>query len=175
MENQEEKNVTAPTAEVLQIAMLGYDKAIQLWEVETASRHSEYNTMLVANSLILAAIGFSYQTTSFYPPVKYFLPIVGLVICLVWYMSGKRAVEQAVFYIYCARELEGKFFNSVFQHLYKGHLFGKGEAVEFLLEGKQRYRRMKLWGRLVRRQVFFNFIILIFAIMYISVLVIEII
>jgi len=131
--------------------------------------------MLVANSLILAAIGFSYQTTSFYPIVKYFLPIVGIVICLVWYMSGKRAIEKAILWIYCARELEGKLFHGVFKHLYNGHLFSKGKTIQFILEGKSRDRKMKFWGRQVKNQVFFNFIILIFAIMYIAVLAIEII
>jgi len=185
MENQEPKGLPSSTAAdspkttldttTLEIAKLGYEAAIQLWMGETQNRMSEYNAMLVANSLILAAVGFSYQITNFYPPVKYFLPIVGLAICLVWYMSGKRAVEQAIFHIYFARELEGKYFSGVFKHLHNGHLFGRGQPIEFILEGKPRIRRMKFWGRLVKRQVFFNFIILIFAIMYIAVLVIEII
>lgn len=185
MENQETQNLSTqlaadPTkttldATTLEIAKLGYESAIQLWAAENEGRHEEYNAMLVANSLILAAIGFSYQTTSFYPPVKYLLPIIGIVICLAWYMSGKRAIEKAIFWIYCARELEGKFFKSVFQHLFRGHLFGKGKAIDFLLEGQIKSRQMKFWGRHVKGQVFSNLIILLFSIMYITVLVIEII
>jgi len=174
MENQAEKILSPPTDVDLQKAMLGYETAIQLWEVESENHHSEYNSMLVANSVILAAIGFSYQTTNFYPPAKYFLPIVGIVMCVSWYMLGKRAIEQAIFWIYCAREIEGKFFHPIFKHLYNGHLFGRGRAIEFILEGNSRFRRMKFWGRYVKRQVFFNFVILIFAIIYIIVLVIEI-
>jgi len=183
MENQEPKSISAPStadstkmtldATTLEIAKLGYETAIQLWAAETENRMSEYNTMLVANSLILAAIGFSYQATSFYSLIKYFLPIMGLVICLAWYMSGKRAVERLTFFIYCARELEEKYFHSVFKHLYKGYRFGKGETIEFLHGGKSWNRRMKFWGRHVKRQFFSNLIILIFTIMYISVLVIE--
>ena len=75
-------------ATTLEIAKLGYETAIQRWAAEQEDRMSKYNAMLVANSLILAAIGFSYQTINFYTPVKYFLPIVGIVICAVWYMSG---------------------------------------------------------------------------------------
>lgn len=185
MENQETQGLSTqlaadPTkttldATTLEIAKLGYETAIQLWAAENEGRHEEYNAMLVANSLILAGIGFSYQTTSFYPPVKYFLPIVGLIICLAWYMSGKRASERISNWIYCAREIEGKFFHGVFKHLYNGHLFGTGKAIEFFLEGKLRSRRMDFWGRLVKRRVLFNFVVLVFAIMYISVLVIEII
>lgn len=90
-------------------------------------------------------------------------------------MSAKRASEKISFWIYCAREIEGKFFNSVFRHLYNGHLFGRGQAIEFLLEGTLRSRRMKFWGRLAKGRVLLNFITLVFAIMYISVIVIEVI
>lgn len=76
---------------------------------------------------------------------------------------------------YCARELEKKFFSHVFNHKYRGYLFGGGENIEFILENKPRFRRMKFWGRQVKNQMLLNFIILIFAIMYIFVLVIEII
>lgn len=184
MENQETQGSSAPSAAdspkitidttTLEIAKLGYETAIQLWEGESQNRHSEDNSMLVTNSLILAAIGFSYQTTNLYPPVKYFLPIVGIIMCLAWYMSAKRAIEKAIFWIYCAREIEGNFFHNVFKQTYRGHLFSKGVAIEFILEGKGRLRRMKFWGRLVKKQVLFNFVILIFVIMYIAILAIEI-
>jgi hypothetical protein len=179
MENQEMQGLSAPSAAdfpkttadatTLEIAKLGYETAIQLWAAENENRQSEYNAMLVVNSLILAAIGFSYQTTNFYPPVKYLLPIAGIVICLAWYMSGKRTIEKAICWIYCAREIEGKFFNGVFQHLYNGHLFSKGQAVEFFLKDKIRNRRMKFWGRLMKNQLLLNSIIFIFALMYIVV------
>ncbi len=185
MENQETQGLSSPSAAdspkttidatTLEIAKLGYETAIQLLAAEKEDLMSKYNAMLVANSLILAAIGFSYQAANFYTPFKYFLPIVGTVICVAWYMSGKRTAEKVSFLIYCAREIEGKFFHDVFKHLYNGHLFGKAKAIEFFLEGKQRSRRMKFWGRLVKSRVLLNLIILIFAIMYIVVLVIEII
>lgn len=168
-----ENSLPAPSDADLQKAMLGYETAIQLWAAENENRMETDNAMLLSNSLILAAIGFSYQTISFHPVFKYFLPVVGIVICLVWYMSRKRAAEKAILWIYCAREIEGKFFHPKFKHLYYGHLFGRGQVIEFILEGKTRSRRMSFWGRLVKRRVFFNFIILILANMYISVLVIE--
>ena len=90
-------------------------------------------------------------------------------------MSGKRATEQISFWIYCARELKGKFFHGVFKHLHNGHLFGKGAAIEFLLEGKARSRKMSFWGQLVKRRVLSSLIILIFAIMYITALIVEIV
>jgi len=92
MENQESKGLPSFTAAdppkttldatTLEIAKLGYETAIQLWAAESQNRFSGDSTMLVANSLILAVIGFSYQTANFYPLVKYFLVIVGLTTCL---------------------------------------------------------------------------------------------
>jgi hypothetical protein len=107
VENQEEKSL-ALSADDLQKAMLGYETAIQLWAAEIQNRMSNYNAMLVANSLILAALGFSYQTISFFQPIRFFLAGLGVVLCIVWYMSEKRAIEKAIFGLYSATEIEGK-------------------------------------------------------------------
>ncbi len=185
MENQQPKSLpsssaanapkTTLDATTLEIAKLGYETAIQLWAAEIQNRMSNYNAMLVANSLILAAIGFSYQTTGFYPQLRFILSSLGIVLCAIWYLSEKRAIEKAIFWLYSATEIEGKYFSDIFATLIRSSLFRRGETVTFQLQGKTKPRRMKFWGRILRTQVAFSFIILLFVIMYVAVLALEMI
>ncbi len=163
MENQEGKSISALSEIDLQKAMLGYETAIQLWAAEIQNRMSHYNAMLVANSLILAAVGFSYQTTGFYQPIKLLLVALGIVLCIIWYLSEKRAIEKAVFWLYSAKEIEEKYFSDVFSTLTRSTLFRDAKPVTFLFEGKARNRKMKFRGRVLKTQTAFSIIILLFG------------
>jgi hypothetical protein len=175
MENQEGIILSALSEMDLQKAMLGYETAIQLWAAEIQNRMSHYNAMLVANSFILAAIGFLYQTTNFSEPIRFFLSIMGIMLCAIWYLSEKRALEKSIYWLHSATEIEGKYFSAVFTTLNRRIIFHKGKTVTFLFEGKIKHLRMKFWGRLFKTKEAFSFIILLIAIIYMFVLAIEII
>jgi len=174
MKNEEASKQTRRNSKIeLQKAAVGYETAVQLWAAESQNRMSNYNAGLVANSLILAALGFSYQdSSSYYQLVKLFLTYLGIVLCTVWYISERRMLRKAVYYMYSAREIEGKYFGGVFDVLNRGARYSKGKQVEFLIEGQLMYRKIEpLIG--LKSQWAFGITILIFVFIYLLVLIIE--
>jgi len=153
----------------LQKAAIGYETAIQLWAAESQNRMATYNSMLVANSLILAGIGLSYQTSNFFPSMRLLLGIMGIFLCAIWYLSEKRVIEKAICWFYCAREIEDRYFTDVFETLKRGYSFSRGEPVQFFRGGEKVYRRMKFPGRLLKNQFAFNSVIFLFVVMYLCV------
>jgi len=170
---EEEKNDAEYPETVLRQAAIGYETAIHLWSGESSNRMANYNTMLVANSLILAAIGFSYQNTNnLYQIVRLLLTYLGIILCVVWYISERRMIEKAIYYMYAAREIEEKYFGKVFNVLNRGSQFSKGKEVEFLINQQRMLRKMSTWLR-PKIQWSFSVLIFIFFSIYLLVLVVE--
>lgn len=156
----------------LKIAALGYETAIQLWAAESQSRMSMYNAMLITTSLILAIIGFSYQSKLIFPLSNFFLPCLGIFICIIWYVSEKRQIEKAVDWLYCAREIEVRYFHGFFDILERGSRFSKGEDVEFRI-GQIVVKRLKWPFRKLRSQVIFRAVIILWFLLFLFILCIE--
>lgn len=125
--------------------------------------------------MILAVTGFSYQSENVYPLSKIILPVIGILICVLWYVSEKREIEKAVLWIYTAKEIEVMYFQSIFDILNRGAKFSKGEPVEFQI-GKAIVERQLKWPfRKFRGQATLIAIILLFFLMQVYILAIEII
>lgn len=95
---------------------LTLDKAIAKYNVainknisESEVLWSRYNTMLVFNSILIAAIGLSYQDNIHLPYlIKIFLPIAGLITCYLWYSTTSRGFKWIEYWIIAARKFEEK-------------------------------------------------------------------
>lgn len=92
------------------------DKAIAKYHVavnknisESEILWSKYNTMLVFNSILIAAIGISYQDNIHLPWfIIIFLPIVGLITCSIWFFTTHKGFRWIDNWIVFARDIESE-------------------------------------------------------------------
>jgi len=155
----------------LKIAALGYETAIQLWAIENQGRLSVYNAMLLANSLVLAAIGFSYQAPNFPHLLKLFLPCIGIFLCALWYGTERRAIGIAELRLFSAHEIEEKYFQDVIKNLSRGRNFSKGEKIPFVINGVEVTRGMKRGAKSMKIQTAFICVIALFILIYVLALI----
>lgn len=93
------------------------EKAIAKYNVSINKNNSEseilwnrYNAMLVFNSLLITAIGFTYQPGIKLPAnVIPFLPIAGLISCFMWFIVTLRGFQWIDHWIISARKIESKY------------------------------------------------------------------
>ena len=89
----------------LENARWGYQVAISSSTLFAQQFWSIFNAMLVANSIVIAGISYVKSTQSLNPFSKY-VSIIGLVLCLIWFLLSKRHQEFTAYYVLSARELE---------------------------------------------------------------------
>jgi hypothetical protein len=155
----------------LRIAILGYETAIQLWAIENHGHIQIYSAMLVANSLILAAIGFSYQAPNLPELVKWCLHFFGIFLCALWYVTERRAIGSAEARLFSAHEIEEEYFHDVIKNLSRGRDFSKGKEISFVIEGSKVTRSMKRWAKFMKVQTAFIWVIVLFALIYLLALI----
>jgi hypothetical protein len=93
------------------------DKEIAKYQVAIDKNISEseilwnrYSTILIFNSILITAIGLSYQDNIVLPgQIKIFLPIAGLLTCFIWWFITWRGFYWIDHWIDCAREIEDKY------------------------------------------------------------------
>ncbi|MBX6752581.1 MAG: hypothetical protein IRY85_23455, partial [Micromonosporaceae bacterium] len=90
-------------------ARVAYSSAIALWAYEGESAWSRFNAMLVANSILLAFIGFLYGSDN--PPKLPILAVAvfGILFCAVWWVITVRAFDHQSYWVLSARELEERY------------------------------------------------------------------
>ena len=121
----------SPASENLQ---LGYQSAIALWVYEGNLIWAKYNTMLVANSIVLAVVGLSLGSETLPALFSQLLPVAGIFLCLLWWQLTKRGFDQYRYWILCTREIEEKF-NGEIDIASRGGRFASGQTVTFSIDG----------------------------------------
>ncbi len=126
--------------------------------------------MLVANSVVVAGLSFVLinQGSSFY--LKIFLAIIGLIICLSWFLIAKRHRDYLAYYILSARELEEKFLGNNVTTLSRGGIYSNGKSVKLTINDAEINLRMSFWSRIVKGEIASYAIILVFVAIYVGVL-----
>ena len=150
-------------------ARLGYQVASDLAAFYGSAIWSMFNAMLVANSIVVAGATFVFTGQNSLAVLKILLPIIGLLLCLAWFLLVKRAHEYSSYFTLSAREIEESYLSGSVKTLSRGGIYGKGQAVTFQLGGKSVTRRMSIWARLIRNELVSYFIILIFIAVYIGI------
>lgn len=94
----------------MESARLKYQVAIDEHISEGNILWNRYNAILVFNTILITAIGLSYQDGVSLPPlVKIFLPIAGLVVCYIWFIVTLRGFQWIEFWITKARKIEEEY------------------------------------------------------------------
>lgn len=93
------------------------EKAIVKYQVAIDKNISEgeilwnrYSALLVFNSILISAIGFSYQSSIKLPSIIILsLPIAGLFSCYLWFIVTLRGFQWTEHWIITARKIEEKY------------------------------------------------------------------
>jgi hypothetical protein len=147
----------------LENARWGYQAAISIVTSHQQTFWSIFNAMLVANSIVIAGIGFASSE-----PFKIFLSIIGGVLCFLWLLLGKRHREYVTYYLFSAREIEERYFPNGVKTFSRGGDFAHGKSVILEIGQAQTERQMDLLSRWIRGEAVAYFVILVFELIYIS-------
>jgi hypothetical protein len=126
-------------------AAVAYETAVMLWVHEGQMIWSRYNAMLVANSVVLAAIGLTIGDSSLL--LRLGLPIAGIVLCIAWLALLMRSNDLQRYWVYSARELEERYLAPVSKAISRGAVFANGRSVSLRIGGQEKPYRMSAIGR----------------------------
>jgi len=158
--------------ERIENARVGYEVANNLWSMANQNYWEVYNALLVANSILLASIGwiFSKDGDRFLAYLSFvIIPIVGIAICTIWFFISHRSSVYYRYYLFSARELEEKYLSDPVKTLSRGGKLLKGEPVDFLFRGDEK-KTEKIWILPETNTTWYSyFIIGLFALIYLIV------
>jgi hypothetical protein len=126
-------------------ARVGYQVAVDLAIKEEKLFWDEFNALLVANSILIIAISSLICRSSscagecvhknLVSNLPWFLAVIGLFLCVLWYLSTVRRDAYRKYYLFSARELEeGLEKVSTIQ---RGRDFSKGNPIWFRSKVKE--------------------------------------
>jgi hypothetical protein len=146
-----------------------YQLAVNLLTSEENGIWTRSNFMLLANSIVIAAI--SIVLTSKEKPLILIkgLPIFGIILCIIWLLLIDRGFSYRKYFILSARELEACIPNSA-KILTKGEAFSEGKNTTFEISGCCIHHRMSWFGRLLSGKNNTYLIIVVFMFIYIFTL-----
>ncbi|MCC6499828.1 MAG: hypothetical protein IT313_06130 [Anaerolineales bacterium] len=150
-------------ADELENARWGYQAAISSVTSHQDTFWSIFNAMLVANSIVIAGIGFSNSEL-----FKMFLSIIGGVLCFLWLLLSKRHREYVTYYLLSAREIEERYFPNTVKTFSRGGYFAHGKTVILEIGQSEQKRQMDPLSRLIRGEAVAYFVILVFELIYIG-------
>jgi hypothetical protein len=162
----------SPSSIRLENARVGYQTTLTVWIARTRMIWSRFNTMIVANSIILGAIsltiGNNHPFSAFFTRA---LCLVGLVVSLVWLPAHRRACQHSSYLLSSARELESYLADPVVT-ISRGTAFSEGNEVSLTIEGEKRKLRLGWLTRtkLAETESFSYFVIAIFIVLYVALL-----
>lgn len=143
----------------------GYQVAISNAQLYANTFWTVFNTMIVANSIVIAGISFvsSTQSPSFFTNI---LALIGLLLCFIWFLFGTRHRELAAYYQLAARELEETYLSKTLRTLSRVVDFAEGRVVTIKLGQTELKRSMSFWARLTNRGFASSIIIIAFVVIY---------
>jgi hypothetical protein len=147
-------------------ARVGYQVALDFAAFYGGAIWSMFNAMLVANSIVVAGTVVVLSGQSSLAILKTFLSVVGLLLCVTWFLLVKRSHEYSAYYVLSAREIEEKYLSPQITTLSRGGVYGGGKAVSLHIGGALTSQRMSPWARWVKSEFLSYVVILIFAALY---------
>jgi len=162
-----EVNASRPDAAQTEEARIGYQVAVDLWTYEGEQNWARFNVMLVANSIFIAVLGLAVTGQTRSPSISIVLSIVGLILCIAWFIITKRGFDYQTYYVLSARELEERFLSDMVKTVSRGGTFADGRPISIQIDGKPKTLRMSWWSRLARAGSISLTVVLVFAIMYV--------
>ena len=152
-------------------ARVGYQVATSLWSSRAGEFWSQFNAMLTANSIVLAAATVAVISQQPLLLLSLGVPFAGLALCASWLVLHTRAVGYNEYWVNSARELEEQFLNNPVRTLSRGGFFADGQTVNLLIDGKPKPLRMPWIGRMFRVRHAVRLVIAVFTVMYLAILV----
>jgi hypothetical protein len=125
----------------------GYQSAVDFWVHEGELIWARFNAMLVANTLMVTAIGFLLTGSKTLSFLTIALSFVGFLLCWMWILITQRGFDYFKYWIWSARELEQKLSSGAVKTVSRGAEFAAGKLVTFELDGKKRSFQMSGWSR----------------------------
>ncbi len=147
----------------LQNTRAGYKAALDLWTIQGNQSWTRFNALLVANSVFLAAVGWLITRQTAIPPVA--LSVLGVVLCVLWFLLLVRGIEYQEYWVRAVRELEQRLEGVDIVN--RGKTFGEGAPVEFALPPPGNRLRMTCIGRFKGRHAMYG-IIAFFVMLYVG-------
>ncbi len=91
-----------------------YQVAVNKNISESEIQWSRYNVMIVVNTLIIGAIGTleNAHVTSSFKLLSFILPVFGLVLCYLWFITTWRGFQWITFWAETSRKLEEQLKDS---------------------------------------------------------------
>jgi len=126
----------------LKNARVGYQIANEQSMSYASIIWSNFNAMVVANSIIITGTTLLFDTIG-YELLKTFFPLIGLFLCLIWLLQTKRSSDFVNYYILSAREIEEKYLIGEVNTISRGGTFSNGGEVKIELKSEQLERRLK--------------------------------
>ena len=100
---------------------VGYQQAIALVGIVSQEIYSRFNSMLTANSIIIAIIGLAITTNKLPPTLVIILPSAGLVFCILWFLLIRHGYYYQRSFRNEAEKLEREYFNDTFKLFNNDH------------------------------------------------------
>ena len=136
--------------ETLENARVGYQVAADLQTSEQETLWSKFNTLVLANSIILASIGLCMTASRTSRDLILFsimLSFVGMVLCFLWFSIMKRGFEYHNYWLFSARELEEQYLSHPVQTFSRGEKFADGKEIKIGIGGITRPLQMSRWSQ----------------------------
>lgn len=162
-------------------ALLGYEKAVDLWIGMLNQFWSRFNVFVAINSIILAAWGISTEGMAFTLGnltihIGMILLVFGLFTCLVWLVLENRTYQWVRYYINNAYEFEENYYKDEIKITTRGRKFSHGEKVTFEIESdSHNSMQMPKYLRSMRISRTANMFIVGILIIYVLIFSLEII
>ncbi len=140
---------------------LGYETAVNLRIARSEELWSQFNGIMTANTILLAAIGFSVAVD-----LKVAFARVGLFLTFVWFILHERGVQYIKYYTVSGRELE--YFLDVVKILIRRDEFKRGDVKQgaYLVELPEDDQRLSYPGNIMTVTNAARILILVFAGLY---------
>ena len=141
---------------------IGYSSAIAFANYEGQLIWRVFSNMLAVNTFLT---GFNIAIINQYHELKWFIVVtslLGLVLCLIWYILMSRMFSYYAYWFAWAREYEKKLYPPDFQFINNGRDFGDGNSV------KVGNKEMRMPGicRIVKNKKLIHFIIILISFIY---------
>jgi hypothetical protein len=106
-----------PDSELIDNTRVGYQTAAELWMHEGAAAWDRFNAMLVANSIILGAVGVLLGENSPRTGLAWVVGFVGLLLSIVWALLVRRSYAYQYYFGATARSFEQELGIETFRRM----------------------------------------------------------
>ncbi len=159
--------------DTIENARVGYQVAVNMINSQGEIFWSQFNTLLLANSIVFSAIVFVMEKVMEKEKILLIvLSFFGIILNGLGFSIMKRSYGYFTNWVYSAREIEKQYLKDTFNIFRRGAELSDGKTVYFKLDdenGKETPHQMSCWGRMKAGQSS-NIIIFFFLLIYLILL-----